>query len=100
MANTDGESKEDIMKKVIDLQLSLAKLSSRVDTVKCDNNYLRDENDTLRSYLENLMAKVSQMSNLGTTAPSRVKIQQDPDGAVPVRVSDHIGELTAPAIDD
>eukprot|EP00418_Pyrodinium_bahamense_P009668 CAMPEP_0179124186 /NCGR_PEP_ID=MMETSP0796-20121207/58678_1 /TAXON_ID=73915 /ORGANISM="Pyrodinium bahamense, Strain pbaha01" /LENGTH=104 /DNA_ID=CAMNT_0020822845 /DNA_START=68 /DNA_END=382 /DNA_ORIENTATION=+ len=99
-ASFEGLSREELMQKVIDMQLGLAKLSAQVDTVKGENGQLRDENAMLKDYLSNLMGKVSKMSNLGTTAPSRVKVQHDPEGAVTVRVSDHIGELTAPAMDD
>ena len=46
------------------------------------------------------LSQVGKMPNLGTTAPSKVMLQQNPDGAQSVRVNDHIGELTAPAVDD
>jgi len=96
----EGLSREELMQKVVELQQGLAELSMKVDTVKGENTQLRDENVVLKDYLNNLMAKVGQMSNLGTTAPSRVVLQHNPDGAQSVRVNDHIGELTAPAMDD
>eukprot|EP00928_Gymnodinium_smaydae_P061854 TRINITY_DN45832_c0_g1_i1.p2 TRINITY_DN45832_c0_g1~~TRINITY_DN45832_c0_g1_i1.p2 ORF type:complete len:102 (+),score=29.63 TRINITY_DN45832_c0_g1_i1:70-375(+) len=96
----EGLSREDLMQKVVELQQGLAELSSKVDTVKGENTQLRDENVVLKDYLNNLMAKVGKMSNLGTSAPSKVMIQHNPDGAQSVRVNDHIGELTAPAMDD
>eukprot|EP00429_Kryptoperidinium_foliaceum_P052363 CAMPEP_0176075094 /NCGR_PEP_ID=MMETSP0120_2-20121206/37532_1 /TAXON_ID=160619 /ORGANISM="Kryptoperidinium foliaceum, Strain CCMP 1326" /LENGTH=137 /DNA_ID=CAMNT_0017408797 /DNA_START=41 /DNA_END=452 /DNA_ORIENTATION=+ len=103
MASTttfDGLSREELMQKVVELQQGLAELSVKVDTVKGENNQMREDNTVLKDYLNNLMAKVGKMSNLGTTAPSRVMIQHNPDGAQSVRVNDHIGELTAPAMDD
>ncbi|CAE7169347.1 unnamed protein product [Symbiodinium pilosum] len=100
MSSFDGLSREELMQKVVELQQCLAELSEKVDTVKGENTQLRDENNVLKDYLNNLMAKVGKMPNLGTTAPSRVMIQQNPDGAQPVKVNDHIGELTAPAMDD
>mmetsp|Transcript_54029 Transcript_54029/g.94892 ORF Transcript_54029/g.94892 Transcript_54029/m.94892 type:complete len:104 (+) Transcript_54029:52-363(+) len=99
-ASFEGLSREELMQKVVELQQGLAELSFKVDTVKTENNTMRDENNVLKDYLNNLMAKVGKMSNLGTTAPSRVMVQQNPDGAQSVRVNDHIGELTAPAMDD
>lgn len=88
------------MQKVVELQTGLAELSEKVDTVKGENTQLREENNVLKDYLNNLMAKVGKMPNLGTTAPSKVMLQQNPDGAQSVKVNDHIGELTAPAVDD
>mmetsp|Transcript_26585 Transcript_26585/g.72174 ORF Transcript_26585/g.72174 Transcript_26585/m.72174 type:complete len:106 (-) Transcript_26585:265-582(-) len=96
----DGLSREELMQKVVELQQGLADLSMKVDTVKGENTQLRDENVVLKDYLNNLMAKVGKMSSLGTTAPSRMMIQQNQEGAMSVvRVNDHIGEL-APAMDD
>jgi len=85
---------------VSELQQGLAELSVKVDTVKGENTQLRDENVVLKDYLNNLMAKVGTMSKLGTTAPSRAMVGNNPDGAQSVLVNDHIGELTAPAMDD
>mmetsp|Transcript_75860 Transcript_75860/g.210570 ORF Transcript_75860/g.210570 Transcript_75860/m.210570 type:complete len:104 (+) Transcript_75860:77-388(+) len=95
----EGMSREELMQKVVELQQGLAELSYKVDNVKGENTQLRDENVVLKDYLNNLMAKVGKMSGLGTSAPSRVMIQHNPDGAQSVRVNDHIGELTAPAMD-
>merc|ERR1711879_540232 len=92
----EGLSREELMRKVVELQQGLADLSFKVDTVKNENKQLRDENGVLRDYLNNLMAKAGKLTNLGTTAPSRAVIQQNPDGAQCVKVNDHIGELTAP----
>jgi len=99
-ATFDGLSREELMQKVVELQQGLAELSVKVDTVKGENIQLRDENVVLKDYLNNLMAKVGTMSKLGTTAPSRAMVGQNPDGAQSVLVNDHIGELTAPAMDD
>eukprot|EP00401_Gymnodinium_catenatum_P056296 CAMPEP_0117497730 /NCGR_PEP_ID=MMETSP0784-20121206/21337_1 /TAXON_ID=39447 /ORGANISM="" /LENGTH=180 /DNA_ID=CAMNT_0005292769 /DNA_START=27 /DNA_END=570 /DNA_ORIENTATION=- len=99
VAAFEGLSREELMQKVVELQQGLAELSFKVDNVKGENNQLRDENVVLKDYLNNLMAKVGKMSGLGTSAPSRVMIQHNPDGAQSVRVNDHIGELTAPAMD-
>merc|ERR1712039_1058703 len=96
----EGLPREELMQKIVELQGSLSEFSMKVDNIKNENTQLRDENAVLKDYLNNLMGKVSKMSNLGTTAPSQVMLQQNPDGAVPVRVSDHIGELTAPAMED
>mmetsp|Transcript_9801 Transcript_9801/g.17728 ORF Transcript_9801/g.17728 Transcript_9801/m.17728 type:complete len:104 (+) Transcript_9801:65-376(+) len=98
--NFDDLSREDLMQKVVELQQHLAGLSSKVDSVKTENAAMREENSTLNDYLGNLMAKVGSMSGLGTSAPSRVMLQHNPDGAQPVKVNDHIGELTAPAMSD
>mmetsp|Transcript_33365 Transcript_33365/g.62507 ORF Transcript_33365/g.62507 Transcript_33365/m.62507 type:complete len:101 (+) Transcript_33365:107-409(+) len=100
MSSFDGLNREELMQKVVELQQCLAELSEKVDTVKGENTQLRDENNVLKDYLNNLMAKVGQMPNLGTTAPSRVMLQQNADSAQSVKVNDHIGELTAPAMDD
>ncbi|CAK9008877.1 unnamed protein product [Durusdinium trenchii] len=100
MSSFDGLSREELMQKVVELQQGLAELSEKVDTVKGENTQLREENNVLKDYLNNLMAKVGKMPNLGTTAPSKVMLQQNPDGAQSVKVNDHIGELTAPAVDD
>ncbi|CAL1131143.1 unnamed protein product [Cladocopium goreaui] len=100
MSTFDGLSREELMQKVVELQTGLAELSEKVDTVKGENTQLREENNVLKDYLNNLMAKVGKMPNLGTTAPSKVMLQQNPDGAQSVKVNDHIGELTAPAVDD
>eukprot|EP00913_Durusdinium_trenchii_P034316 g32107.t1 len=94
MSSFDGLSREELMQKVVELQQGLAELSEKVDTVKAE------ENNVLKDYLNNLMAKVGKMPNLGTTAPSKVMLQQNPDGAQSVKVNDHIGELTAPAVED
>eukprot|EP00927_Polykrikos_kofoidii_P003592 TRINITY_DN11443_c0_g1_i1.p1 TRINITY_DN11443_c0_g1~~TRINITY_DN11443_c0_g1_i1.p1 ORF type:complete len:102 (-),score=23.11 TRINITY_DN11443_c0_g1_i1:56-361(-) len=99
-ASFDGLSRDDMMKKVVELQQGLAELSLKVDTVKGENTQLRDENSVLKDYLSNLMGKVGGMSNLGTTAPSPVMIAPNADSAQSVLVNDHIGELTAPAMDD
>merc|ERR1719382_1874778 len=99
-ATFEGLSREELMQKVVALQQGLADLSMKDDTVKGENTQLRDENVVLKDYLSNLMAKVGKMSNLGTTAPSRAMVQHNPDGAQSVLVNDHIGELTAPAMDD
>mmetsp|Transcript_115590 Transcript_115590/g.338128 ORF Transcript_115590/g.338128 Transcript_115590/m.338128 type:complete len:116 (+) Transcript_115590:77-424(+) len=95
----DGLTHAEVMRKVIDMQLGLAELSSKVDVTKTENGKLRDENATLRDYLGNLMAKVSKMPHLGTLAPSRAKVQHEPDSAYGVRVNDHIGELWVPMDD-
>mmetsp|Transcript_103377 Transcript_103377/g.126313 ORF Transcript_103377/g.126313 Transcript_103377/m.126313 type:complete len:101 (-) Transcript_103377:109-411(-) len=100
MSSFNGLSREELMQKVVELQTGLAELSEKVDTVKGENTQLREENNVLKDYLNNLMAKVGKMPNLGTTAPSKVMLQQNPDGAQSVKVNDHIGELTAPAVDD
>ncbi|CAK9009042.1 unnamed protein product [Durusdinium trenchii] len=100
MSSFDGLSREELMQKVVELQQGLAELSEKVDTVKGENTQLREENNVLKDYLNNLMAKVGKMPNLGTTAPSKVMLQQNPDGAQSVKVNDHIGELTAPAVED
>merc|ERR1711924_314008 len=99
-ATFEGLTREELMLKVVELQQGLAELSFKVDAVKSANTQLRDENVILKDYLNNLMAKVGQMTNLGTSAPSRVALEKNPDGAQSVRVNDHIGELTAPAMDD
>merc|ERR1719491_1461031 len=96
----EGLNRDELMQRVVELQQGLSDLSVKVDTVKGENNQLREDNMVLKNYLNNLMAKVGKMSNLGTTAPSRAMIQHNPDSAQSVRVSDHIGELTAPAMDD
>mmetsp|Transcript_67019 Transcript_67019/g.207689 ORF Transcript_67019/g.207689 Transcript_67019/m.207689 type:complete len:104 (-) Transcript_67019:150-461(-) len=96
----EGLSREELMQKVVELQQGLAELSMKVDTVKGENTELRDENVLLKDYLNNLMTKVGKMPNLGTTAPSRALVGHNPDGAQSVLVNDHIGELTAPAMDD
>merc|ERR1719150_1018807 len=96
----EGMPREELMQKVVELQQGLSELSLKVDTVKGENNQLREDNTVLKDYLNNLMAKVGKMPNLGTTAPSRAMIQHNPDGALSVQVNDHIGELTAPAMDD
>mmetsp|Transcript_71264 Transcript_71264/g.154860 ORF Transcript_71264/g.154860 Transcript_71264/m.154860 type:complete len:104 (+) Transcript_71264:63-374(+) len=99
-ASFDGLNREELMQKVVELQQGLSELSVKVDGVKGENTQLREENVVLKDYLNNLMAKVGKMSNLGSYAPSRVMIQHNPDGAQSVLVNDHIGELTAPAMDD
>eukprot|EP00933_Yihiella_yeosuensis_P057487 TRINITY_DN5732_c0_g1_i1.p1 TRINITY_DN5732_c0_g1~~TRINITY_DN5732_c0_g1_i1.p1 ORF type:complete len:101 (+),score=33.44 TRINITY_DN5732_c0_g1_i1:101-403(+) len=100
MASFDGLSREELMQKVVELQQGLAELSLKVDGVKGENTQLREENVVLKDYLNNLMAKVGKMPNLGTSAPSRIRMEHNPDGAQSVLVNDHIGELTAPAMDD
>mmetsp|Transcript_11498 Transcript_11498/g.29748 ORF Transcript_11498/g.29748 Transcript_11498/m.29748 type:complete len:106 (-) Transcript_11498:88-405(-) len=96
----EGLAREELMQKVVELQQGLSELSLKVDTVKGENTQLREDNMVLKDYLNNLMSKVGRMSSLGSMAPSRVMIQHNPDGAQSVRVNDHIGELTAPAMDD
>merc|ERR1719379_2178204 len=96
----EGLSREELMQKVVELQQHLAELSQKVDTVKGENTQLRDENVVLKDYLKNLMAKVGTLSSLGTSGPSAAMVAQNPESAQAVRVSDHIGELTAPAMDD
>lgn len=89
------------MHRVLELQQGLADLTLRVDTVKNENGQLREENAVLKDYIDNLMSKVGHMTNLGTTAPSMALVQPaNPESAQCVLVSEHIGELTAPAIDD
>eukprot|EP00746_Dinoflagellata_sp_MGD_P164742 gnl/MRDRNA2_/MRDRNA2_93572_c0_seq1.p1 gnl/MRDRNA2_/MRDRNA2_93572_c0~~gnl/MRDRNA2_/MRDRNA2_93572_c0_seq1.p1 ORF type:complete len:102 (+),score=30.13 gnl/MRDRNA2_/MRDRNA2_93572_c0_seq1:89-394(+) len=100
MAFFDKMSREELMQKVVELQQGLSDLTLKVDTVKNENHQLREENVVLKDYLNNLMAKVGKMSNLGTAPPSAAMIQRNPESAQPVLVSSHIGELTAPAIDD
>mmetsp|Transcript_16598 Transcript_16598/g.35758 ORF Transcript_16598/g.35758 Transcript_16598/m.35758 type:complete len:104 (-) Transcript_16598:104-415(-) len=103
MASTstfEGLSREELMQKVVELQQGLSELSMKVETVKNDNTQLREDNTVLKDYLNNLMGKVGKMTSLGTMAPSRVMIQHNPEGAQSVRVNDHIGELTAPAMED
>ncbi|CAE8630589.1 unnamed protein product [Polarella glacialis] len=100
MSAFDGLGREELMQKVVELQQGLSDLSLKVDTVKGENTQLREENVVLKDYLNNLMSKVGKMPNLGTLAPSRVMLQHNPDGAQSVLVNDHIGELTAPAMDD
>ena len=87
------------MRKVVEYQKSMTELSTKVDEVKGENNRIRDNNIILRDYLNNLMAKVGSMPNLGTMAPSPVMVQPNPEGAQSVLVNEHIGELTAPAMD-
>eukprot|EP00435_Cladocopium_sp_Y103_P009513 s3539_g2.t1 len=49
------------MQKVVELQTGLAELSEKVDTVKGENTQLREENNVLKDYLNNLMAKACQL---------------------------------------
>lgn len=88
------------MQKVVELQRSLAGLSTMVDDAKAENSKIREDNIILKDYLNNLMGKVGAMPNLGTTAPSRMMVHPNQDGAQAVLVNEHIGELTAPAMDD
>mmetsp|Transcript_32735 Transcript_32735/g.76110 ORF Transcript_32735/g.76110 Transcript_32735/m.76110 type:complete len:88 (-) Transcript_32735:170-433(-) len=79
----EGLSREELMQKVVELQQGLADLSVKVDAVKGENTKLRDENVVLKDYLNNLMAKVGKMSNVGST----------------VQVGTPAGESTVPAMD-
>merc|ERR1711924_299258 len=46
----------------------------------------REENVVLKDYLNNLMGKVGKMPKLGTSAPSRAMVAQNPLGAQTVKV--------------
>jgi hypothetical protein len=39
------------------------------------------------------------MPKLGSVPPSQMRVRQNPDSALSVKVNEHIGELTAPVVD-
>mmetsp|Transcript_2916 Transcript_2916/g.4545 ORF Transcript_2916/g.4545 Transcript_2916/m.4545 type:complete len:102 (+) Transcript_2916:200-505(+) len=98
--NLEEMSREQLVKHVLSLQETLSDLTSRVDQIKSENGQLKEENDILKEYTDNLMGKVSNLQGLGTIPPSPVAFQRTKESAVTVRVNDHIGELTAPAMED
>ena len=61
MAAQDAErealspEKEQVIKRIIDLQSTLQDLSQRVNSVKEENSRLKAENQVLNQYIENLM---------------------------------------------
>ena len=66
-ANEDAEEKARLISQVLELQVTLEDLSSRVENVKDSNCKLRSENQVLGQYIENLMAasSVFQATNNG-----------------------------------
>jgi len=84
--------------KILETQQTLSDLTMKVDMVKNENSQLREENNVLKDYIENLVNKLGYMPKLGTAPPSEA-VKKPVDArqcAHAVRVNDHIGDLTAP----
>jgi len=91
--------REQIIARILQQQSLLSDLTHRVENVQTENAQLREENTLLKDYIDNLMAKAGSMPKIGTMPPSQMRVRQNPDSALSVKVNEHIGELTAPVVD-
>eukprot|EP00045_Choanoeca_perplexa_P000294 m.13680 g.13680 ORF g.13680 m.13680 type:complete len:93 (-) comp10203_c0_seq2:201-479(-) len=69
------DDKANLIKEVLQLQNTLDELSSRVDSVRDENEGLKDKNVTLTQYIENLMASSTMFQQLPAD-PSSVPTPQ------------------------
>merc|ERR1719388_634788 len=95
----DKDDREKVVSRILAQQSLLADLTQRVEHVQTENAQLREENSLLKDYIDNLMAKAGSMPKIGTLPPSQMRVRQNPDSALSVKVNKHIGELTAPVVD-
>eukprot|EP00742_Colponemidia_sp_Colp-10_P005303 GILJ01005664.1.p1 GENE.GILJ01005664.1~~GILJ01005664.1.p1 ORF type:complete len:117 (+),score=23.08 GILJ01005664.1:50-352(+) len=86
--------KDQLLEAVIQLQQTLSELTNRVEKVKKENSTLKDENILLKDYIDNLMAKIGNLSNVGSGASSKVALARPKrDDNKVQKVDAHIAEL-------
>lgn len=62
MNKPEDREKEDLIEKILQLQTTLQELTQKIDTVRNENQDLRDENIILKEYINNLMKKAGSIS--------------------------------------
>lgn len=61
--NKEDKEKEELVDRILQLQTTLQELTRKIDTVRNENQDLRDENIVLKEYINNLMKKAGSISS-------------------------------------
>ena len=61
--NKEDKEKEELLDRILQLQTTLQELTRKIDTVRNENQDLRDENIVLKEYINNLMKKAGSISS-------------------------------------
>ncbi|OMJ93486.1 hypothetical protein SteCoe_3458 [Stentor coeruleus] len=62
-SKNEQAEKEALIDKILQLQNTLQDLTKKIDSVRSENQDLRDENNVLKEYINNLMQKAGSFSS-------------------------------------